>query len=866
MSKHYNDESEKYFLVGAEIEEDSLKLLKEQKFLVITGKNGIGKTKFLEKYYADHHHPSTMYKGPEEAISDLKISNPEHRHEDIRECSSGSCINAIRDMVLGIERARDSFDNEVLDLLIKRIKSEQIENEEISDTKEIFKGFSPEKQENYIVETWNTLTSYGYFASPTKYFLQKLITNYTSRIKENSSKVKKTANFIDLFEFYLKSDKEEQQNLSIQEFAKKIKNNKCFLDTIVENYGIAESKINENFIKKINKELKDIDFKYRFDFDSKSKKIFYKTADSKGQSLDFKKLKLSSGEEWILGVVLWKYGVENNTQAINLVILDEPDRHLDPKLCKQFIKVVTEIFVKQDIKVIMSTHRIDTVALIPKEFEKNIFTIHKTESGYSLKPTHKLQVMFKMSSNFRDVTNYHHKVYTESLDDAHFYEWTYNSLKFYCDQKREKIREIGTNEYGDYDYYWYIDGIQPVRILSQRCQLSFYPVSIKENASGGSAEVKKAVQRDANFHPLSKKGLIDEVTRHRVAGILDSDYEKDHEIDNITVGDFFILKRHSLENFIFDPFILISCLNSRELPTNCEQIKLLVNNFNGTGVLKIQEQVDNYFKTLLLPTKRLSIGELLIKITQATEKVISDKKWAGPKQLTQEELKLQILDIAHHMLLCVLNKYDDFCIASSNNPDGKSLVEIFNKIFLLYCVEKGDVDNSILQYGKNSNLVYDIVKPWSFVQQLVINVLEEDFVWKLGKKTIKVMCGVDKVFGIMYPILFLHMRGHDIEIEQIFKQKNKDKFKEELLSNLVKKDNVFIPFDLAEVFFELNNQITEYVRETTGKGKRPEPSSWLDYLGIDRAFSQDEESMMIEYTKFLVGNDDFGFLMSLSGI
>lgn len=71
----------------------------------------------------------------------------------------------------------------------------------------------------------------------------------------------------------------------------------------------------------------------------------------------------------------------------------------------------------------MTTHRIDTVALAP---EDNIFTIikNKNESEkekYQIEKTHKLVAMFRMSSNLKELINYHIKVYVESRNDSRFY-------------------------------------------------------------------------------------------------------------------------------------------------------------------------------------------------------------------------------------------------------------------------------------------------------------------------------------------------------------------------------------------------------------------------------------------------------------
>jgi hypothetical protein len=79
-----------------------------------------------------------------------------------------------------------------------------------------------------------------------------------------------------------------------------------------------------------------------------------------------------------------------------------------------------------------------------------------------------------MSTNFRELSNFHFKVYTESLDDSNFYEAAYKSLK-----KTKKS-------------------------LYDGCQLSFYSSSDNGNGNGNISAVMKSVERDSNNIKHSK--------------------------------------------------------------------------------------------------------------------------------------------------------------------------------------------------------------------------------------------------------------------------------------------------------------------------------------------------------------------------
>jgi len=359
------------------------------------------------------------------------------------------------------------------------------------------------------------------------------------------------------------------------------------------------------FVEEMNKVLNAIDFKYRFfikqnensEFDPK---IVFKFGNDEK---DLHEIKLSSGEKWFLGISIWKYNIETKeSNPIKKLLLDEPDRNMDPQLCRQFFKIITDIFVKSGIDVIMTTHRIDTVSLAP---EQSIYTVIVTGDGeYDLKKIHKLDAIFCLTRNLREITNYHFKVYTESLDDANFYEGVYSCLRKYCSSIRVE-RQKSKYDDGKSDYYWYLNN-KPYRILSERCQLSFYAVSTVENDKGGCEEVKKAVQRDTNFSKSNKK-LFNDQKLQKSYGILDNDYNKDHKLDVKCPNEdrlrdrvIVLQKRHSLENYIYDPFVLINAIDTSDLKN---EIKHLFENLreaiDSNNLESIQKIIDEYFKHLI---------------------------------------------------------------------------------------------------------------------------------------------------------------------------------------------------------------------------------------------------------------------------
>lgn len=120
----------------------------------------------------------------------------------------------------------------------------------------------------------------------------------------------------------------------------------------------------------------------------------------------------------------------------------------------------------------MTTHKIDTVALAPEAPDIQLYVVKST----GITPAHKLEALFRMSHNIRDLMNYYFKVYTESPDDARFYEGIYQRLLTYCNQKREtySIEEKKKNR-----NQFFIEANQKhERFLSRRHQMSFYSANI----------------------------------------------------------------------------------------------------------------------------------------------------------------------------------------------------------------------------------------------------------------------------------------------------------------------------------------------------------------------------------------------------
>lgn len=77
---------------------------------------------------------------------------------------------------------------------------------------------------------------------------------------------------------------------------------------------------------------------------------------------------LSAGERVLVGMAMWMFNIQHGGQTPKLLLLDEPDAHLHPRMVRQFLKVLQDVFVEEaGMRVIMTTHSPTTVAMAPDD-------------------------------------------------------------------------------------------------------------------------------------------------------------------------------------------------------------------------------------------------------------------------------------------------------------------------------------------------------------------------------------------------------------------------------------------------------------------------------------------------------------------
>jgi len=144
------------------------------------------------------------------------------------------------------------------------------------------------------------------------------------------------------------------------------------------------------------------------------------------QSIELKFSDLSSGEKILVSLGIWMFNASTNKRLPKLLMLDEPDAHLHPSAIKGFLEVIEKTLVKKHgVKVIITTHSPTTVSLSP---EYSLFEMSKTQpqiqqlrsKEYGINLLTDGLVIVKSNTKY---------VLVEDKDDAKYYNAIFGILK-----------------------------------------------------------------------------------------------------------------------------------------------------------------------------------------------------------------------------------------------------------------------------------------------------------------------------------------------------------------------------------------------------------------------------------------------------
>lgn len=148
----------------------------------------------------------------------------------------------------------------------------------------------------------------------------------------------------------------------------------------------------------------------------------------KGDSIMFSEL--SSGEKVLVSLVFWLFNSKDKGIFPKILLLDEPDAHLHPSMTWQFLYILDNVLCKEfGVRVIMTTHSSSTVAIAP---ENALFIM--TSSEPRIKKTGKDSALGILTSGVPSFSvNYENRrqIFVESPNDVLFYENIYHKISEY---------------------------------------------------------------------------------------------------------------------------------------------------------------------------------------------------------------------------------------------------------------------------------------------------------------------------------------------------------------------------------------------------------------------------------------------------
>lgn len=129
---------------------------------------------------------------------------------------------------------------------------------------------------------------------------------------------------------------------------------------------------------------------------------------------------LSTGEKVLMSLALSIYNTKEETARPDVLLLDEPDAALHPEFSKVLVGAILESIVKEaKVKVIITTHSPMTVAISPEE---SIFLMDKaTSKPVKITKQQAVNILTKDLDNVRLSIEKRRQVFVESVYDVQYY-------------------------------------------------------------------------------------------------------------------------------------------------------------------------------------------------------------------------------------------------------------------------------------------------------------------------------------------------------------------------------------------------------------------------------------------------------------
>ena len=282
---------------------------------------------------------------------------------------------------------------------------------------------------------------------------------------------------------------------------------------------------------KLNKFLKAENFKYKVILNEENVILYVEFIN---QNNIIEESNLSPGEKTILLFLIWKYIYEKyKLFGKTILLLDEPDSHLHPKAVNEIIRIIKQL-VELGIQVVMTTHNPTTISLINN---KNLFLLsnYTKDKKIEISRTQNKLNLYKYltPNNLINVENFFKIVLVEGKTDLPFYNLIYEQLK-----EEKTITD---------DILLIFQPLQEQ--FRNKNQVLDLIKKIKDKKSY-SIDKCEEVKTESDYFKRKLQSLI--------YAIVDDDNDKYRKNRINSYDCLYYLNRYSFENYLWDPFNLIS--------------------------------------------------------------------------------------------------------------------------------------------------------------------------------------------------------------------------------------------------------------------------------------------------------------------
>ena len=368
-------------------------------FVVLTGKNGSGKSQLLQLIYD-------------------KLTLTSKTHSDHRKLIESSItiegyssikVQLTKFGEINIQQANDPHQSiEQLKKMFKNVKKTNFIREDDSNYSLFIKMRDYYKVRNFSELTIEQIREYVFFEN--NYFHANTVDNRISRIVSG----------------YFEN---QRDNLTKKGAKEEYGENLQYLLTrdFDQEYPNPFDLINEALKKtELNYQLKKIGLKEYM------KNNFYEPICINNNQKEIPIQDFSSGEKVLFWIALSMFNTEGKYSIKNfpnLLLFDEIDAGLHPSMIKNLMNLIVKYFIPQGIKVVLTTHSPTTVALAS---ENSIYVIKKEQGSTSIEKSNKTKAIRSLLDGVRsiDILPKNIKyVFAEAENDKYFYSQVYKFLR-----------------------------------------------------------------------------------------------------------------------------------------------------------------------------------------------------------------------------------------------------------------------------------------------------------------------------------------------------------------------------------------------------------------------------------------------------